>query len=159
MKNTEPKNYINITQNTRLDLIIDKLENGVVLFISDEKQNYTLEFFIGLIKALSEKYLVGLINTNKTLGHNKLFETLNISQADEPSCSLKDVEYAVKRWVEFYENPMIIINDVASLHSDIKSENESIITAHKRIRSGLHQIALQYNIAMVGFYGKGAMLV
>ncbi len=131
--------------------VIDNIENGVVLCLPIKKQNYTLEFFISLLKELSEKYMVGLIDTNSKLGHTDLFLTVMISQTVDSCSSLKGVEYHVKRWVQMYTNTMVIINDVASLFSAKRRDGESINIESKRICSSLQQIALRYNIAIVAF--------
>lgn len=131
--------------------VIDNISSGAVLNLSIMKHNYTFEMFSSLIKYLSVKYMVGLIDTNTNLGHNGLFQTLDISQQSD-ICSIKDVEYHVNRWIQMFENPILIINDVDSLYLNKRRDNESINIERKRIRSGLQQIALRYNIAIVAFY-------
>lgn len=151
MEKTNLNNFVNITENSA-EIILDKLADGVVLFVSDEKQNYTLEFFTSLLEVLSEKYMPGLINSNTTLGHNELFLKLDIAEQPVPRCTLNDIEYYVKIWIQIYHCPMVVINDLASIHAEISAENESADSEHKRIRSGLQQIAKQYNIPIVAFY-------
>lgn len=151
MKHTDLNNYMITSENDNLDFLLTHLGPGKVICLTIGEKKLTRKLLVRLIKVLSEKYLVGLIDSNTSLGHQDLFLEMDISQSADACTSLEDVEYNIKRWVHLYENPIIIINDLGSLHLDLNSKNESGKTDHETIYSELNQLAGSYNIPIVAW--------
>jgi hypothetical protein len=149
MKKIDSNNYLITSENDNLDFLSTSLAPGKVISLTISKKKFNLKFLVSLLKSLAEKNIVGLINSNPSIEYQELFLEENVAQSADVCTLFKDVEYNIQRWVNFYLNPIIVIQDLDSLRLDLDHENEISKTDHESIYSKLKQLALTYNIAIV----------